>query len=526
MTLTPTARALGAILSGLLLTASFPPGNLDWVAWFALVPLLTILKGEARARAFRWGLIMGLAHYLTLIYWIVVVLKHYGGLNVPTSVAALGLLALYLALYPAVFAALSIRLWPSRFFVALTASLWVGLEYIRATILTGFPWCLLGYSQYERVGLIQIADQVGVYGLSFLIVLANAFLFRLLIDRGAPRRRPLFLDTVLILCLAAYTLIYGQSRLATGAANDQAKHRIRTAIIQGNIDQSIKWNPRFQSETLQTYRSLSLSTSAFAPRLLIWPETALPFFFQDHSDLATLVVDTSRELNAHLIFGSPAYHQGEVGTKYYNRAYHLSPDGDSAGYYDKIHLVPFGEYVPLQELLPFIHRLVTAAGDFEPGKRATPLRLPFLSAGPLICFEIIFPKLARMQAQNGAQVLVNLTNDAWYGMTSAPYQHLSMAVFRAVETKRPLVRAANTGISAFINPLGRIVDRSDIFTEAVLERELTLPTALPPTLYVRFGDVFAILALFSSMMYILGDLCYNRMERKKRNAKDTEARNE
>jgi apolipoprotein N-acyltransferase len=514
MTLTPAIKPLGAVLSGLLLTAAFPPGNLDWFAWFALVPLLTILAGEAPARAFRWGLIMGLTHYLTLIYWIVVVLKHYGGLNVPTSVAALGLLALYLALYPALFAALSIRLWQSRFFVVLTASLWVGLEYIRASILTGFPWCLLGYAQYKRVGLIQIADQVGVYGLSFLIVFANAFLYRLLIDRSAPRRRLLFMDAPLILCLAAYTLLYGQNRLSTYTMNDKTQHRVRTAIIQGNIDQSIKWNPRFQAKTLQIYRSLSRSTLPFAPQLIVWPETSVPFFFQDRSDLSVLVAETPRELGAHLIFGSPAYDRSMTATTFYNRAYHLSPDGESAGYYDKIHLVPFGEYVPLQELFPFIHRLVIAAGDFEPGDTATPLKLPFTSAGPLICFEIIFPELARMQAQNGAQILVNLTNDAWYGMTSAPYQHLSMAVFRAVETKRPLIRAANTGISAFISPLGHVVDQSDIFTEAVLERELVLPSTVSPTFYVRFGDLFALLALFSSMMYILGNLCYNLIEKK------------
>ncbi len=523
MPLTPAMRPLGAILSGLLLTAAFPPGKLDWLAWFALVPLFTILSGEAPARAFRWGLIMGLSHYLSLIYWIVVVLKHYGGLNVPTSVAALGLLALYLALYPAVFAVLSVRLWQSRYFVLLTASLWVGLEYIRATILTGFPWCLLGYSQYQKLGLVQIADQVGVYGISFLIVLANAFLFRLLIDRTASRRSLLFLDAPLLLCIAIYTWLYGQDRLSAYTANDITPHHARIAIIQGNIDQSIKWNPRFQAKTLQIYYSLSRSTSSFRPQLIVWPETSVPFFFQDRSDLSELVAEIPKELGADLIFGSPAYDQTMTGTEYYNRAYHLSPDGESAGYYDKIHLVPFGEYVPLQELFPFIHRLVIAAGDFESGKTATPLKLPFTSAGPLICFEIIFPELARLQVQKGAQLLVNLTNDAWYGMTSAPFQHLSMAVFRAVETKRPLIRAANTGISAFISPVGHIADQSDIFTEAVLEREIGLPSTASTTLYVRFGDLFALLALFSSMVYILGNLCYNRLGQKKLDSQESEA---
>jgi apolipoprotein N-acyltransferase len=177
-------------------------------------------------------------------------------------------------------------------------------------------------------------------------------------------------------------------------------------------------------------------------------------------------------------------------------------------HYDKIHLVPFGEYVPLQRFFPFVHRLVPAAGDFAAGDKVTPLRIPGMPAGVLICYEVIFPELARMQVEKGSRVLLNLTNDAWFGRTSAPHQHLSMSVFRAVENRRPLVRAANTGISAFISPIGEITQRSELFTEALLTREVTMGE---PSLsfYTRYGDLPALILLLAGLIKIICALWYN-----------------
>jgi len=480
-----------SILSGLMLTASFPPGKLDWVAWIALVPLLWSLKNEVPSRAFMLGFIAGIAHYLTLIYWIVVVLEHYGGLPFAVSLFVLILLCLYLALFPALFSYLIRRIKGPCFPIFTVAGIWVGIEYLRAKLLTGFPWCLLGYSQYKHVDLIQIADLVGVYGISFLILVSNALIYVLLFDRSSIKKVFFRRDLPVIVVMAFFVVAYGQYRLTN--SETEGKTPLKVAIIQGNIDQSMKWNPAYQIKTLNIYERLTRTTRPFKPNLVVWPETALPFFFQDHRILSPRVADITTTLGADLIFGSPAYKEEKGAVNYYNRAYSLTSDGRVSGFYDKVHLVPFGEYVPIKRFLPFVHRLVQAAGDMTPGNKITPLKVPGISAGILICFEAIFPELSRKQAKQGAEILVNLTNDAWFGMTSAPHQHLSMAIFRSVENRRPMVRAANTGVSAFIGPRGEVISMGEQFREEVLMGELKKPDS-SLTFYTSYGDLF-ILAL-------------------------------
>ena len=387
-------KVLYSMLSGLMLTASFPPGKLDWLAWLALVPLLKALDDVSPSHAFKLGLYAGFAHFITLIYWIVVVLEHYGGLNMLTSLAVLILFCLYLSIYPALFSFLTRYLKGSRFSLFMTAGIWVALEYLRSSLLTGFPWCLIGYTQYRHLGLIQSADLVGVYGLSFLLVLSNGLIFALFFTRN-PIRRPLFkLEFALIILLMVLTFAYGNRRIA-GSKTDQSMGRsVNIAVVQGNIDQSVKWHPAYQEKTIHQYRRLTLAAEPYKPQLIIWPETSVPFFFQDKHELSESVSLLPKQLGTYLIFGSPA-HASEGGkTRYYNRAYALSPAGEVSGYYDKNHLVPFGEYVPLKRFLPFIHRLVTAAGDFAAGEEINPLKMPILSSGILICFEVIFPELA------------------------------------------------------------------------------------------------------------------------------------
>ena len=492
------------------MSASFPPGKLDWLAWFALVPLLKSIDNESPSQAFRFGFIAGFTHYLTLIYWVVVVLKHYGDLNLLISLCVLIIFCLYLSLYPALFSYLITHIQGTRFPVIMMAATWVGIEYIRAKFLTGFPWCLLGYTQYRHIGLIQIADLVGVYGISFLVAISNALIYNLFFSRNSHKKRVFRWEIPIIVLMAAFTLAYGHQRLSGNKMNEKDKNAINIAIIQGNIDQSLKWDPLYQKNTIDIYRRLSHITYNFKPRLIVWPETSVPFFFQDNVRLAQKVFNISKESNADLIFGSPAYRK-EIGSiKYYNRAYHLSPDSGLAGYYDKVHLVPFGEYVPLKRFLPFIRRLVPAAGDFDSGEKIEPLRLPYLSAGILICFEAIFPELARSQTKKGATILVNMTNDAWFGATSAPYQHLSMAAFRAVENGRPMIRAANTGFSAFISPQGKIINQSGLFNEEILRTEFK-PADTSLRFYTRYGDIFAITLLIISLLKIFYALCYSKI---------------
>jgi len=493
------ANLLLAVLSGLLLTASFPPTYMSRIAWLAFIPLFKSLEGLSKRQVFTAGFAFGLAHNLTLVYWVVFVMEHYGNLPMTASLGILLLLAMYLALYPALFSLAFSYLSP-RFSSFGIAGSWVLLEFVRANVLTGFPWCLVGYSQYRELPVIQIADLAGVYGVSFLILLANALLYRLLFQRPLKAVR---LEAAVAILLLGLTLVYGFHRLSE--TGDQGRS-LKVTVVQGNIDQSIKWNPSYQAETIRIYQSLSLSSKPFAPDLVVWPETAVPLFFQDGEELAIKVLKTVRESGAYFVFGSPAYGRYGDSVHYYNRAYLVSPQGEVIGAYDKVHLVPFGEYVPLKRYLPFVRRLVVSAGDFKPGNNLAPLLSSKAGAGVLICYEAIFPELARTMTKNGAEVLVNLTNDAWYGMTSAPYQHFSMAVFRAVENRRPLVRAANTGFSAFIDARGQITQTTELFSEAVISRDLDLERPFL-TIYSRFGDWF-ILVLLTLILIHAGHVLY------------------
>ena len=496
-------KLLLALLSGFMLTASFPPSPFYFLAWFALIPLLKSLEKETPLRSLRLGFAAGLAHSLTLIYWVIIVMGYYGHLPLPVSVSILILFSLYLSVYPALFAWGYSFLGRSFLGSFKAAGLWVALEYVRANILTGFPWCLLGHTQYLNLEAIQVADLVGAYGTSFVIVLSSALIYGLVLEQNPNRWK---LEAPLVLLTLALALGYGYYR----TSDSRASHgTLRIAIAQGNIDQSVKWNPAYQEKTIQIYRNLSLQSRPFGPDLVVWPETAVPLFFQDGEPLARSVLHTAREAGAHMIFGSPAYRRERGSVSFFNRAYLTSPSAEVLGSYDKVHLVPFGEYVPMKRFLPFVQRLVVAAGDFLPGDKVAPLKFPKAGAGVLICFESIFPELGRAMTKNGATLLVNLTNDAWYGMSSAPFQHFSMAVFRAVENRRPVVRAANTGISAFILPSGKIVEQSDLFTEALLTQEIPL-AEYGLTLYTRYGDFFAIALTLISAVNIFFAYWYSR----------------
>ncbi len=498
-----------AALSGVLLTASFPPARTDWIVWFALLPLFKALEEKPPFRAFKIGLLAGFIHAMTLIYWIVVVLGRYGGLNLTLSLGVLILFCLYLSLYPALFSFGISYLKESRIKALVIASTWVSLEFLRAKLMTGFPWCLLGHTQYGNLYLIQITDMVGVYGLSFLIVFTNAVLYHALRSVRGTATTTLKWEMPILALLLLSALSYGHFRLIGIKEESKGENSIRVAVVQGNIDQSVKWNSEYQAETIAIYRRLTQAAEPFKPDLVLWPETSVPFFFQNDTDLSREVIGITKQVGAHLIFGSPAYTSQLGKTRYRNRAYHLAPNGTASSYYDKVHLVPFGEYVPLKKFLPFVHRLVPAAGDFAPGEKIAPLRVPGLPSGALICFEVIFPELAAKQARIGAKILVNLTNDAWFGMTSAPFQHLSMAVFRAVENRKPLVRAANTGISVFIDPSGKILSQGNLFREDILMEEMD-GFDLPLPFYARHGDIFALILIIFSLTKMAYDLCYHR----------------
>ncbi len=495
-----------AAASGLLLAAAFPSINLHFVAWIALLPLFLALKGQSIKNGAWLGGLTGILYYIGTVHWVTNSVHFYGGIPlVPASFITL-LLCAYLAVYPALFGAAAVHLkntGPRLFFVSAPA-LWTALELARTYVFSGFPWALLGYTQYSALPVIQAADITGVYGVSFLIVLVNVAAAEFIMNR---KDRVAVVTAVLVLSLAlGYGFVRLHAPVQTGG--------IGISVVQGNIEQDKKWDPAYQSEVLGTYKRLTLEALRRHPDLIIWPETATPFYFNGGSagdrTLTSDLVAFVRQNHTPLLFGSPTYevkpNRHIIGR---NSAFLLSADGRLEATYHKMHLVPFGEYVPLKKVLFFVEKMVQAIGDFQGGDEYTVMTVPYgepndrkeTKLSTVICYEIIFPDLVRRFVKGGAAVLTTITNDAWFGRTAAPYQHFSMAVFRAVENRVPVARAANTGISGFIDAQGRILETSGIFTEAELMRTL-VPGTEKKTFYTRYGDVFSYACVLFTMIML------------------------
>jgi len=382
--------------------------------------------------------------------------------------------------------------------------IWVSFEYGKSRLLTGFPWENLGYSQFLSLPIVQIADITGVYGISFLIVLFNTFLFSLFTSWRERKKIP-YIETVPIFILFPIVLFYGYARIENVRESMKNEQIMKVKLIQPNIEQAVKWDPAYQEETMKVLKSLSLAGADDNPELIIWPEAAIPFYFQVQDSHARRVVNILKQADGrYLLFGSPAFSVEGSEIKYYNSAFLISSEGKILGRYDKIHLVPFGEYVPLQKFLFFVHKMVEDIGEFSPGEQPGVLTFQGKSLGVLICYEIIFPELARKCIQRGSSCLVTITNDAWFGRTSASYQHNSMATLRAVENRVFVLRAANSGITSVIDPTGKIISATELFTPAVVTGKIKLIKT--STFYSRYGDVFALMCIVLSVLFVVGCL--------------------
>lgn len=482
-------------LSGLLLAGSFPRPDLFPLAWIGLVPLFVVMA----RRPFASGFTAGCTFFGAVLYWLNIVMTTYGGLHPVFSFLAYLFLIIYLALFFGASTWMASRL-HELFGLPYPASLpfvWVALEYLRGLLLTGFPWALLGYSQQNFSAAIQSADVTGVYGVSFLLVAVNAALAGLILE---PLRRISWFGAAAVVLMTFSHVGYGVWRDAQPL--ELRDTQLQVALAQGNIDQAQKWDPENRQATIDRYVLLSEQALQEPIDLLIWPEAATPFFLQDDTPASRQVHALPKRLETSLLVGSPAYNRlAENRYEYFNSAYLLTPEGGDPARTDKVHLVPFGEYVPLGKLLSFIDKLVVGVGDFSPGK-VNPLELHDTSIGVLVCYEVIFPELAREYVRKGSGLLVNITNDAWFGRSSAPYQHLAMSRFRAIENRIWLVRAANTGISAFISPSGRVVAASPLFEPVHMNS--TVGVGGGPSFYARFGDLFAQFCLFVSFIFAVG----------------------
>jgi apolipoprotein N-acyltransferase len=491
-----------AAFSGLLLAVAFPSLDLHLLAWIALLPLFLALRGQTVRNGFWLGGAAGIVYFAGTVYWVTNSVHFYGGVPIVPAMLITLLLCAYLALYPAVFGAAAVHIrknHPSLFFIAAPA-LWTALELARTFVFSGFPWSLLGYSQYLALPVVQITDITGVYGVSFLIVLVNAGLTEFITDRKS------YPGLIVVLVVMLFVLGYGSVKLRL----PEQRAGIKVSVVQGNIEQDIKWDPAFQGKTLATYKQLTREALKEQPDLVIWPETAVPFYFSGvgptdqalTADLGAFV----KQNRVPLLFGSATYevkpNRQIIGR---NSAFLLSADGQVEATYHKIHLVPFGEYVPLKNVLFFVEKMVQAIGDFQAGDDYAVMRVPYgrteTKLSTVICYEIIFPDLVRRFVDKGANVITTITNDAWFGKTAAPYQHFSMAVFRAVENRVPVARAANTGISGFIDAQGHILAASGIFIPARLTHSIV--PGNEKTFYTRFGDLFAYACVLVSLGLII-----------------------
>ena len=490
-----------ALLSGILTALAFPRPGLFFLAWVSLIPLVTLLSSRKPGRGFFLGWCGGFGFYLLLLYWIQDVPAHYGGMSWALSTLIFVLFAAFLALLWGIFGLVFCRLravFPRVSFI-LCAFLWVGLEYILTHLLTGFPWGLLGNSQYRNLAFIQVSAITGVYGLSFLMLLFQSGFVWSMTSR---KRAPFFAVLGLVLAVHAGGWLVLQENVPKTAETFVG------AAIQGNVPPEMEFTLDNADETFALFdRHLLLSRRALSEgaRLIVWPELSVPLCFSCghayYPRFSHELKSFAREQDCTLLLGTNETAFSQEGIpKYYNTASNLKPDGELSFYY-KMHLVPFGEYTPYKPVFSFISNFTQAIGELTPGNSYVLHDFDGVPFASPICYEIIFPGIVRNFVNKGARFLVTITNDAWYGSSWAPHQHFGIAVLRAVETRRYLLRSATTGISGIIDPYGRVLSRSRLKTEAFLTGSLTPLSRITP--YVRYGDWLALLSLTLSGVFLI-----------------------
>lgn len=486
---------------------SFPRFGHPAVAWVALVPLAVALAGWRGApgraapppltRAVVLGLAAGFVYFIGTVYWTGLVVATFGGLPAPLAVLATTLLAAYLAMFPAA-AALLTAVTIARAGVAgvwVLPLAWTGLEWLRGVLFGGFPWVPLGNSQVTVLPVVQVASLFGVYGLSLLVATVNTAVAAALVQSG--RRRAAAMGAAGLVVVA--TAGWGAWRLADGSLLRQGTP-LRVGLVQGNVAQQDKWDPREAYRIFTTHLAMTRLAARQGAEAVLWPESSTPFTFEHDPRGDRMLRDLAREIGIPILFGSNQVEQGDPD-RYYNAAFLLAPDGGTAAVYRKMRLVPFGEYVPLGNWLSFFPPLVQTLAGFAPftaGDAVVLLPVGGHRLSTAICYEVVYPALVRQAVLEGSELLTTITNDAWYGSTSAPHQHFEQAAMRAIENGRYLARAANTGISGVIDPYGRVVARSGLFETTVVMGEVRPIRAL--TVYARIGDLVAELSVLLTLV--------------------------
>jgi apolipoprotein N-acyltransferase len=541
----------GAISSGLLYTGCFAPFDFTWLCWFALTPLIAAIWFSHNEWRHRWlrnlllGYVFGLTFFWTAFSWL-------------TTVTFLGwfVLQFYMAIYFAVWAwfcgliqprekkretastkwdrmlvqarstasspqSLWMKSTNNLLLAFLLAAAWAAQEWLRGWIFSGFGWNGLGVALHGTWPLIQIAEFTGVAGLSFMVAFANVIavttVYRLILEARMRSVRPHF-DLTLTLAAIVGVLTFGIRATQVSAPTKP----LRVAAVQSNVPQTQKFDPQFTRKIFDQFRRLSEIGLRANPRsdLLIWPESSMPGPVLADRESYQFVMNLAGSAENDILLGSIDEENGDV----YNAALLVSDGGEQVQVYRKLHLVPFGEYVPGRHRVPLLARIVgdQVPGDFKSGKDFTVFELTDsdVKVAPLICFEDTIGELTRRfvlptETNSGANLLVDITNDGWFLRSAGSHQHLANAVFRCVETRRPMVRAANTGVTCFVNEFGRVTqklqdDKGSTFTEGVLTGDVKVPTEQELTFYTRHGELFAKICAGITLLAIVASLLRRR----------------
>jgi apolipoprotein N-acyltransferase len=468
--------------SAAVLGLAFPRTDWDGAAWIALVPLLIVAVTSRPRLAFASGWLFGTVFFLVLLRWLNFTFRTFSEIPWPLTWGPTLLLSAWCGLYVAAVSGMVAWLAHRRSLAwALTTAplLWIGAEWLRGHLLGGFPWGTLGYSQHLRLPVIQVAELGGVHAVSLVVVTVNAALAGAFVLTWRRALGGLGIGAVVL----GATLGFGTWRLQAAPPAPEAS----VSIMQPAIEQPLKWDPQHATIVLKIYQELTRQAGADRPDLIVWPETASPTVLRRDPGLLANLSGMAREMKTSLLVGSIDVVDGQTN-RFTNTAFLVGERG-IAGRYDKIHLVPFGEFVPLSGIIGFVRGWAEFIADLEPGARAVVFPGPPAPFGVVICYEGIFPDLFREFVNNGARMMVNMTNDGWFGRTSGPEQHLSMYSIRAVEHRIAVVRAANTGVSAFIAPTGQIVRHLGLFQRGVISDRV--PLRQGRTLFTRLGDWMA-----------------------------------
>ena len=557
-------RPAAAVSSGLLLVGAFPPSSNGQSAWVALVPLLILAHYTSPLQSFRWGFVGGLVFWLGSLVWLLRIGAT--GTTLPAAVSAWLVLSVCCALYMGMFLTASSALFscvrrsgpadktaPCDTTYALRAArvahgvgllvavplVWVGFEYLRSTLFTGFPWNALGVSQFQNLAVIQLAEWGGVYAVSALIVVLNTAITMMALrlvevyGRRRPGRFQIELACGFLICLVLW--LHGVRTVRQRAGSRTETTTVRVATVQPNIEQRKKWRAEDAYEifaALEEQTDFALASRDFLD-LIIWPETAVPGPINADPESGAFVRDLARE-GVPLLVGSMEVLPGkenasnwrEASDRYYNSSFLIGTNGEVVACYRKQHLVPFGEYIPLDKYVKFIHDIAPLGFTCTPGTTSTVFDLPNARFSALICFEDTVAGLARRAVRDGARFLALQTNDAWYDPWAGSLQHMSHCVFRSVENRVPIVRVGNTGVSCAISSLGRIEamgvaeDPWGRSIRAMKPFELKVEGAeMPLTFYTRYGDLP--FALPCGVLSLAGFLLVVMTERRKNTGVDS-----